>query len=69
MTTQKKNNIGIIGTGRLGLCFALLAQENKYSLFCSDINSDYVSNLQNKKIKTHEPEVSKYLSILKIQKI
>ena len=49
--------IGVIGAGRLGICFALLCEKAGYEVLVSDIRSDYVADLNRKKIKTNEPEV------------
>ena len=49
--------IGVIGAGRLGICFALLCEQAGYEVLVSDIRSNYVDDLNNKKIKTNEPEV------------
>ena len=49
--------IGVIGAGRLGICFALLCEHAGYDVLVSDIRSDYVADLNRKKIKTNEPEV------------
>ena len=54
--------IGLIGAGRLGLCLALLMEKAGYSVIASDIREDYITGLQNKNIKTTEPQVSKYLA-------
>ena len=53
--------IGIIGAGRLGICFALLCEKAGYDVLVSDINSEYINNLNNKKIITNEPEVENLL--------
>lgn len=54
--------IGLIGTGRLGICLALLIENSGYQVLASDIRDDYVSNLNNKVINTPEPLVQEYLS-------
>ena len=54
--------IGVIGAGRLGICFALLCEEAGYDVLVSDVRDGYVKNLQNKIISTNEPEVAKLLS-------
>jgi len=54
--------IGVIGAGRLGICFALLCEQAGYDVLVSDVREDYVKNLRNKFISTNEPEVSKLLS-------
>ncbi len=54
--------IGIIGAGRLGICFALLCEEAGFDVTISDIRKDYIKNLQNKLIQTNEPLVQDLLS-------
>ena len=54
--------IGVIGAGRLGICFALLCEQAGYDVLVSDVRDSYVKNLQNKIISTNEPEVAKLLS-------
>ena len=44
--------IGIIGTGRLGVSFALLCEKNGYKIIASDINQEYINKLNNKTLKT-----------------
>ena len=54
--------IGVIGAGRLGICFALLCEQAGYDVLVSDVREDYVANLTEKRINTNEPEVQEYLS-------
>ena len=49
--------IGLIGTGRLGICFALLLEKAGYKVLAADARRDYIEGLQNKKITTAEPGV------------
>ena len=49
--------IGVIGAGRLGICFALLCEAAGYDVMVSDIREDYVNSINKKRIKTNEPEV------------
>ena len=49
--------IGVIGAGRLGICFALLCEQAGHEVLVSDIRKDYIDDLNRKKIKTNEPEV------------
>lgn len=58
----KFNSIGIIGAGRLGICFALLLEKYGYNVLISDIREDYVNHLNKKIIKTNEPGVADLLS-------
>jgi nucleotide sugar dehydrogenase len=55
--------IGVIGAGRLGICFALLCEAAGYDVLVSDIREDYVNDLNARKIKTHEPEVENLLKV------
>ena len=49
--------IGVIGAGRLGICFALLVARGGYDVIVSDVRESYVKSLQQKKISTNEPLV------------
>ena len=42
--------IGVIGAGRLGICFALLCEEAGHDVIVSDINKNYIRDLTNKEI-------------------
>ena len=53
--------IGVIGAGRLGICFALLCEAAGYDVLVSDVREDYVNDLNARKIKTYEPEVENFL--------
>lgn len=53
--------IGVIGAGRLGICFALLVEKAGYEVIVSDCRDDYVIALNNRIIKTNEPEVAELL--------
>jgi nucleotide sugar dehydrogenase len=54
--------IGIIGAGRLGICFALLLEQSGYEVVASDVREDYVKSLQKKTIITNEPKVQELLT-------
>ena len=54
--------VGVIGAGRLGICFALLLEQAGYEVVASDVREDYVKSLQERKIDTHEPAVKELLS-------
>jgi UDPglucose 6-dehydrogenase len=57
--------IGVIGAGRLGICFALLCEAAGYDVLVSDIREDYVQGLNERKIVTNEPEVENLLRVAK----
>jgi hypothetical protein len=52
---ETKMKIGVIGAGRLGICFALLLEQAGYDVVVSDVRDDYVIGLNNRVIKTNEP--------------
>ena len=58
--------IGVIGAGRLGICFALLCEQAGYDVIVSDCREDYVKGLQNHTIETTEPEVNMGKGIMSI---
>ncbi len=55
------DNIGIIGIGKLGLCFALNAERKGYKISAFDINENYLKLLENKTYNTTEPNVNTFL--------
>lgn len=50
-----KKKIGVIGIGKLGLCFALNLEQAGYEVLGIDINDDYVTSLNAKKYTSYEP--------------
>jgi UDPglucose 6-dehydrogenase len=54
--------IGVIGAGRLGICFALLLENAGYDVLVSDVRESYVQDLNKKTIVTNEPQVQELLS-------
>ena len=58
---EPRPTIGVIGAGRLGLCFALLADRAGYKVIVSDVRQSYIKSLQEKTISTNEPLVPELL--------
>jgi UDPglucose 6-dehydrogenase len=54
-------DIGVIGIGRLGLCFALNLERVGFDVYGVDSNPDYVQSIQSKTFKTIEPNVEFFL--------
>lgn len=54
-------HVGIIGPGRLGICFALLLEKAGHLVSVSDVRSSYIDDINNKTIKSNEPEVTALL--------
>ncbi len=53
--------IGIIGPGRLGICFSLLLERAGHTVMVSDVKKSYVDDINNKIIKSNEPNVVEFL--------
>ena len=58
---EKKTKIGVIGAGRLGICFALLVDKAGYDVVVSDVRESYVKGLNDRIISTNEPLVADLL--------
>jgi len=54
--------IGLLGTGRLGICFGLLLEKAGYEVVASDLREDYTRDLQRGVISTNEPQVQELLT-------
>jgi nucleotide sugar dehydrogenase len=54
--------IGVIGVGRLGICFALLLDRAGHDVMASDIRTNYVAALNRGEIQTTEPGVAELLA-------
>lgn len=53
--------IGVIGVGRLGLCFALNLDYFGHEVIATDIDSKLISELKKKNTKSFEPNVAELL--------
>ena len=58
---KKGHKIGVIGAGRLGICFALLVDKAGYDVVVSDVRGSYVKGLNDRVISTNEPLVADLL--------
>lgn len=58
---SKRKKIGVIGIGKLGLCFALSLEKNGYDVLGVDVNINYVESLNKKSLKSFEANVENYL--------
>ena len=58
---KKGHKIGVIGAGRLGICFALLVDKAGYDVVVSDVRESYVKGLNDRIISTNEPLVNELL--------
>lgn len=53
--------IGILGIGKLGLCYALNLEQNGYAVVGIDVNKAYVDALNSKSFSSNEPQVNELL--------
>ncbi len=54
--------IGIIGVGKLGLCFALNLEKAGFEVYGVDVSEEYVNLLNNKELNSPEPGVNELLA-------
>jgi nucleotide sugar dehydrogenase len=59
---MNKNNISILGIGKLGICFSLSLEKAGFNVLGVDVNQDYVDSVNKKTLKSFEPGVEHYLS-------
>jgi UDPglucose 6-dehydrogenase len=57
-----KENISVIGVGRLGLAFALLVNSKGYKVMGCDVNERYINSLVDKSFKSKEPQIDELLA-------
>ena len=55
--------ISVVGIGKLGIAFALNAEQRGFDVVGVDINQEYVDNINNKIIETYEPHVEDFLKV------
>jgi len=60
-----RNNISVIGIGRLGLCTALCLERGGYNVVGVDVFPSYVEALNNKTFRSTEPRVEEFLAASK----
>jgi UDPglucose 6-dehydrogenase len=60
--SEENMKIGVIGVGRLGICFALLLDRAGHDVMASDIRTNYVAALNRGEIQTTEPGVADLLA-------
>ncbi len=63
--TQNLETIGVIGIGKLGLCFALNLDRVGYSVIGVDVSQTYVDALNTKAFSSYEPGVNELLKASK----
>jgi len=56
------DNIGVIGIGKLGICYAILLVKSGYKVYIYDINIDIINNIKNNTFNYYEPELNDLLN-------
>jgi len=52
------NTIGIIGCGKLGICYATLLAKANYKVYCYEINKKIIENIKNDRYNYLEPNLN-----------
>lgn len=60
-------NIGIIGVGKLGLCYALTFEQKGFNVIASSYKKDYIDQLCARQIDTAEPGVAELVANTNIE--
>ena len=56
------NNIGIIGVGRLGICYATLFAKAGYNVYIYDININILDDIKNNNYNYYDPKLNELIS-------
>lgn len=59
------NNIGIIGVGKLGICYAIILAKAGYKVFIYDINKIILDNIKNNTYNYNEPGLNDLITEFK----
>lgn len=62
METGHREHIGVIGIGKLGLCFALNLERAGYRVTGLDVDPAYVAQVNARTLRSHEPQVEALLA-------
>jgi nucleotide sugar dehydrogenase len=59
------NNIGIVGVGKLGICYAIILAKAGYKVYIYDVNINILDNIKNNTYNYYEPELNDLISEFK----
>jgi UDPglucose 6-dehydrogenase len=59
------NNIGIVGCGKLGICYAILFAKAGYNVYINDINLNILDNIKNDTYKYTEDKLNELIKSYK----
>ena len=59
------NNLGIIGVGKLGICYAIILAKTGYNVYIYDININILDNIKNNTYNYNEPGLNDLINNFK----
>jgi UDPglucose 6-dehydrogenase len=59
------NNLGIIGVGKLGICYAIILAKAGYNVYIYDININILDNIKNNTYNYNEPGLNELINNFK----
>ena len=59
------NNLGIVGVGKLGICYAIIFAKTGYKVYIHDINISILDNIKNDTYNYNEPGLNDLISEFK----
>jgi len=59
------NNLGIVGVGKLGICYAIILAKVGYKVYIYDINKNILDNIKNNTYNYNEPGLNDLISNFK----
>ena len=59
------NNLGIVGVGKLGICYAIVLAKAGYKVYIYDINTSILDNIKNDTYNYNEPGLNDLISKFK----
>ena len=55
-------NIGVVGIGKIGICYSILFAKADFKVYIYDINSNIINNIKNDTYNYTEPELNNLIS-------
>jgi len=54
-------NIGLVGIGKLGICYSVILAKANYKVFVYDINTEILDSIKNNTYNYNEPELNSFI--------
>ena len=55
-------NIGVIGCGKLGICYSAIFAKSGHNVYCYDINTKILDNITNNTYNYNEPNLNSIIN-------